>query len=61
MTAEEMNDWYYSARCTGCGCLWFHEPHKAGCPTKAQLDILNTQIDYIEGHIDVPWNSGQFW
>jgi hypothetical protein len=57
MTAEEMNDWYYSARCTGCGCLWFH----AGCPTKAQLDILNTQIDYIEGHIDVPWNSGQFW
>jgi hypothetical protein len=53
MTAEEMNDWYYSARCTGCGCLWFH----AGCPTKAQLDILNTQIDYIEGHIDVPSNS----
>jgi hypothetical protein len=57
MTAEEMNDWYYSVRCIECGCLWFHEPHKAGCAMKAQLDILNTQIDYIEGHIDVPWNS----
>jgi hypothetical protein len=31
MTAEEANDFYYSARCPECGSLWFHEPHKDDC------------------------------
>lgn len=57
MTAEEMNDWYFGTRCTGCGCLWFHELHKAGCPTKAQLDIVNDMIDNIERQTRAPWNG----